>query len=268
MRGLEFNGEFHASCVHHPAGRACHRDWAWSVPLAAQEDGTRLLRDPDISDSHLVFVYAGDLWLAGRDGSNPRRLTSHPAEENSPIFSPDGSRIAFAAEYDGNTDVYVISVDGGQPQRLTWHPTADFRSTGRPTAARWRSPPTAKPTTAAPASSTTPASKAACRPGRWKRASSAAPMTQPPNAWPTSITVRATTACSAARPAGRATAAAPRRRSACWTSKTRPSSTCPATASPISTSSGWTGRSISFRTVKTRTSTCSASIRTLTASTS
>jgi len=94
-------------------------------PLAAQDEPTRLLRDPDISDSHLVFVYAGDLWLAGRDGSDRRRLTSHPAEEYSPIFSPDGSRIAFAAEYEGNTDVYVISVGGGQPQRLTWHPGGD-----------------------------------------------------------------------------------------------------------------------------------------------
>ncbi|MCA1778899.1 MAG: PDZ domain-containing protein [Xanthomonadaceae bacterium] len=96
-----------------------------SGALAAQNDPTRLLRDPDISDSHLVFVYAGDLWLAGRDGRDPRRLTSHPAEENSPIFSPDGRQITFAAEYEGNTDVYVISVEGGQPQRLTWHPGTD-----------------------------------------------------------------------------------------------------------------------------------------------
>jgi len=95
-------------------------------PLAAQDEPTRLLRDPDISASHLVFVYAGDLWLAARDGSDPRRLTSHPAEENSPIFSPDGRRIAFAAEYEGNTDVHVISVEGGQPERLTWHPTGDL----------------------------------------------------------------------------------------------------------------------------------------------
>ena len=95
-------------------------------PLFAQGEPTRLLRDPDISASHLVFVYAGDLWLAERDGSDPRRLTSDPAEENGPILSPDGSRIAFAAEYEGNTDVYVISVEGGQPERLTWHPTADI----------------------------------------------------------------------------------------------------------------------------------------------
>ena len=87
---------------------------------------TRLLRQPDISDDHLVFVYAGDLWLSQTDGSDPRRLTSHPAEENNPHFSPNGDHVAFAANYDGNTDVYVISVGGGNPERLTWHPRADI----------------------------------------------------------------------------------------------------------------------------------------------
>jgi len=96
-----------------------------SGALVAEDGPTRLLSQPDISDDHLVFVYAGDLWLAGRDGSDPRRLTSDAAEENTPIFSPDGTMIAFRAEYGGNTDVYVIDVDGGQPQRLTWHPGAD-----------------------------------------------------------------------------------------------------------------------------------------------
>ena len=96
-----------------------------SGPLHAQDAPTRLLSQPDLSDDHLVFVYAGDLWLADRDGANPRRLTSDAAEENTPIFSRDGSMIAFRAEYGGNTDVYVISVEGGQPKRLTWHPAGD-----------------------------------------------------------------------------------------------------------------------------------------------
>jgi len=87
---------------------------------------TRLLRQPDLSDEHLVFVYAGDLYLAGTDGANPRRLTSHPAEENNPSFSPDGQHIAFAAAYGGNTDVYLIAIEGGNPERLTWHPGDDI----------------------------------------------------------------------------------------------------------------------------------------------
>lgn len=88
-------------------------------------DQTLLLRQPAISEAHLAFVYAGDIWVAGLDGSQPRRLTSHPAEENTPVFSPDGQSIAFAGAYEDNIDVFVISVQGGQPQRLTWHPAAD-----------------------------------------------------------------------------------------------------------------------------------------------
>ncbi|MDI4631465.1 PD40 domain-containing protein [Pelomonas sp. V22] len=100
------------------------------VTQAAQaaEEPTRLLRQPTISATQLAFVYAGDLWIAGRDGSNPRRLTTHAAAEFSPHFSPDGKSIAFSASYDGNTDVYVIPAEGGQPRRLTWHPSADVVS--------------------------------------------------------------------------------------------------------------------------------------------
>ncbi len=92
----------------------------------AQTESTLLLRQPALSADHLAFVYAGDIWIANRDGSEPRRLTSHPAEENTPVFSPDGKLIAFAAHYENNQDVYVIAADGGQPRRLTWHPGQDI----------------------------------------------------------------------------------------------------------------------------------------------
>jgi len=85
-----------------------------------------LLKQPSISAQQLTFVYAGDIWVANRDGSHPRRLTSSPAEENNPVFSPDGSLIAFSAKYENNTDVYFIPASGGQPQRLTWHPGPDI----------------------------------------------------------------------------------------------------------------------------------------------
>ena len=92
-------------------------------PVFSQQ--TLLLKQPSISADRLAFVYAGDIWVANRDGSNPRRLTSSPAEENSPVFSPDGTRIAFKANYENNTDAYIIPASGGQPQRLTWHPGSD-----------------------------------------------------------------------------------------------------------------------------------------------
>ncbi len=87
--------------------------------------GTQLLRQPTISNSQIVFVYANDLWIVGKEGGDARRLTSNEGQEANPHFSPDGKSIAFTGQYDGNTDVYIIPTDGGQPLRLTWHPGAD-----------------------------------------------------------------------------------------------------------------------------------------------
>ena len=107
----------------------------WTVLVAAATatatsavdvSDTRLLSQPAVSDEHVVFAYAGDLWITSRDDGSARRLTSHPGNETSPRFSPDGSLVAFSGEYDGNVDVFVIPAVGGEPKRLTWHPGADL----------------------------------------------------------------------------------------------------------------------------------------------
>jgi len=90
---------------------------------------TKLLTQPAISANHVAFVYAGDLFVADLNGTgnptNVRRLTTDDGVETNPAFSPDGKLIAFSAQYDGNTDVFVVPVSGGSPTRLTWHPMAD-----------------------------------------------------------------------------------------------------------------------------------------------
>jgi len=88
--------------------------------------GTRLLRQPTIHQNKIVFVHANDLWLTDLNTASTMRLTSNVGEENNPHFSPNGSTIAFTAQYDGNTDVYVMPAAGGQPKRLTWHPGTDL----------------------------------------------------------------------------------------------------------------------------------------------
>src|SRR5438445_12777610 len=90
--------------------------------LAIDINDTRLLSDPAVSNDHIAFAYANDLWVANLDGTNVRRLTSHPGVESGPRFSPDGSTIAFTGRYDGNVDVYVVPTAGGVPKRLTFHP--------------------------------------------------------------------------------------------------------------------------------------------------
>lgn len=86
---------------------------------------TRFLHQPATSGTHVAFVYADDLWVARIDGTDVRRLTTDDGVESSPAFSPDGTQIAFSAQYDGNTDVFVVPAVGGVPKRLTWHPGAD-----------------------------------------------------------------------------------------------------------------------------------------------
>ena len=108
-------------------GIACSVSIGLAPPAAAVDvTDTRLLAQPAISPRHVAFVYAGDLWVAARDGGAARRLTSDIGEEASPAFSPDGELLAFSAEYDGNTDVFVVPVAGGVPKRLTYHPSEDL----------------------------------------------------------------------------------------------------------------------------------------------
>ncbi|MDX9858446.1 MAG: PDZ domain-containing protein [candidate division Zixibacteria bacterium] len=88
----------------------------------AAADEARLLRFPDVHQDRVTFVYAGDLYTAPRAGGQAVRLTSHEGLELFPKFSPDGSRIAFTGQYDGESAVYWIDIAGGNPVRLTWHP--------------------------------------------------------------------------------------------------------------------------------------------------
>ncbi|HEY6273630.1 MAG TPA: PDZ domain-containing protein [Terriglobales bacterium] len=84
-----------------------------------------LLRKPTVSKTQIAFSYGGDLWVVDRGGGEAQRLTSDVGIEIDPMFSPDGTMIAFTGEYDGNEDVYVIPAGGGIPKRLTSHPGAD-----------------------------------------------------------------------------------------------------------------------------------------------
>lgn len=90
---------------------------------AVQADEARLLRFPATNGTDVVFTYAGDLYKAPLSGGEAQRLTSHIGYEIFPRFSPDGKSIAFTGQYDGNTEVYLVSADGGEPKRLTYTST-------------------------------------------------------------------------------------------------------------------------------------------------
>ena len=91
----------------------------------APKDPPLLLQLPAVSATQIAFTYAGDLWIVPREGGEARRLTAGVGLESYPVFSPDGKSIAFAGEYEGNLDVYVIPAAGGVPVRVTHHPDPD-----------------------------------------------------------------------------------------------------------------------------------------------
>ncbi len=98
--------------------------FAAGLGLAAA-DRPLLLQHPSLNKTRIVFAFAGDLWQVPREGGAAVRLTSGPGIESGPFYSPDGAKVAFTGEYDGNTDVYVVPAAGGVPLRLTHHPDPD-----------------------------------------------------------------------------------------------------------------------------------------------
>lgn len=91
-----------------------------SFAAAAAAAPVKFARTPHIAGEKIAFSYHGDIWIAGADGSDPRRLTAHVGMDMSPRFSPDGASIAFTSDRMGNNDVYVIPASGGEPVQLTF----------------------------------------------------------------------------------------------------------------------------------------------------
>lgn len=80
---------------------------------------------PSPDGSRIAFSYMGDIWTVSSSGGVAERLTIHEAYDGSPLWSPDGTRIAFTADREGNTDIYIVPAQGGTPERVTCHSTWD-----------------------------------------------------------------------------------------------------------------------------------------------
>ena len=111
---------------------ACLAVFLIAIGVVVEPAGARaatkphIFQHPALSKDLIAFGYAGDLWTVPRAGGVATRLTTGVGIETDPVFSPDGSTIAFTGAYDGNTDVFTIPATGGVPFRVTYHPAADF----------------------------------------------------------------------------------------------------------------------------------------------
>jgi len=97
-----------------------------SIPAPPPGPAPLLLQSPSLSKTQIAFAYAGEIWTVPREGGFARQLVIGELANYRPIFSPDGTRIAYTAVMDGNQDVYVVPASGGEPKRLTYHPGPDI----------------------------------------------------------------------------------------------------------------------------------------------
>ena len=67
----------------------------------------------------IAFTYKGDIYTVPSTGGQATQITTNPAYDTTPIWSPDGKQIAFASDRMGSMDVFIVSSEGGTPQRLT-----------------------------------------------------------------------------------------------------------------------------------------------------
>ncbi len=83
----------------------------------------RMAADPSLSPDgkSLLLSWQGDIWQVSSDGGAATRLTSDPADDGEPHYSPDGKRIAFISNRTGSRQIYVMPADGGQAEQVTAH---------------------------------------------------------------------------------------------------------------------------------------------------
>lgn len=95
--------------------------------------------DPDIDTDGRMVVFAStrhsarpDLYMKSLDGVAVTQLTSDPASDVQPAFSPDGTRVAFASDRAGSWDIWILPLNGGPAVQVTRSPADEIHPSWAP----------------------------------------------------------------------------------------------------------------------------------------
>jgi tricorn protease len=93
-----------------------------SASVAFAQKAVPYFTEPAVAPNRaeIAFVSGGDIWTAPLAGGEAHLLVSHPATESRPMYSPDGTRLAFVSNRTGNGDLYVLNLNTGALQRITF----------------------------------------------------------------------------------------------------------------------------------------------------
>ena len=87
--------------------------YSWSA------DGERIAFFNGVRVPNGERATTADIYTMAADGTDVRQLTSGPAIDAFPVFSPDGTKIAFQSDRAGAADIYVMDADGSNVAQLT-----------------------------------------------------------------------------------------------------------------------------------------------------
>jgi Tol biopolymer transport system component len=110
VRQLTANADFDSAPAWSPDGKRIafeHADAATLTPGSSTEPEQK------------------DIFVMKADGSDVQQITASPGKDEGPVWSPDGTKIAFSSDRDGQQEIYVMNADGSEPRRLTDNPARD-----------------------------------------------------------------------------------------------------------------------------------------------
>jgi Tol biopolymer transport system component len=105
---------------------------AWNT-LSAQQESPIPIAD---LTGRIVYANEDDVYVMNADGSDVTRLTDDPAADFDPVWSPDGTMIAFRTHRDGDEEVYVMNADGSNQVNLSNSPGSDWSPAWSPDGTR------------------------------------------------------------------------------------------------------------------------------------